>query len=171
MKAWSDIAVTANLVTDHYSQSGFRRQGATDHTTTGHAGSTLTAGGNLDIQAGHDITTQASAQSAGNNTTLAAGNDLNLNAAQTGEQSRETHSSGTDRTTVFAGGDITLAAGQDINSQAAGLIAEGDVALQAGRDINLMAAETITGDSSHSKNKQTIHKSVRQQGYRPGYRA
>jgi len=168
LKAWGDIAVTANQVTDHYSQSGFHRQAATDHTTTGNAGSTLTAGGNLDIQAGHDITAQASALSAGNNTTLAAGNDLNLNAAQTGEQSRrgnsETHSSGTERTTVSAGGDIALAAGQDINSQAAGLAAEGDVTLQAGRDINLLAAESTTGDSSHSKNKQTIHESVRQQG-------
>ncbi|MRT12483.1 filamentous hemagglutinin N-terminal domain-containing protein [Enterobacteriaceae bacterium RIT711] len=166
MDAWGDIAITANQVTHRYSQSGFRGTEATSTESVTQQGSTISAGGNLDMQAGNDLTVEASAVNAGNNATLIAGNDLNLNAGQTSESSSkgssETHSTDNDHTTITAGGDLGLAAGQDINSQAAGIAAEGNVAMQAGRDVNLLAAETTEGDSDKAKKKVEINESVRQ---------
>ncbi|SUW65724.1 Filamentous hemagglutinin [Buttiauxella agrestis] len=166
MLADGNINVTANQMTDSESQSGFWRKDATSSESVTQQGSTISAGGNLGVQAGNDITIEASSASAGDNATLIAGNDLNLNAGQTSESSSkgnsETHSTDNARTTITAGGDLALAAGQDINSQAAGLAAEGDVAMQAGRDVNLMAEETTAGDSYHAKKKVEINESVRQ---------
>ena len=166
MNAWGDIAITANQVTHGYSQSGFRGTEATSTESVTQQGSTLSAGGNLGIQAGKDLTVEASAVNAGNNVTLIAGNDLNLNAAKTSESASkgkgESHSTDNARTTITAGGDLALVAGQDINSQAAGLAAEGNVAMQAGRDVNLMAAETTEGGSYKAKKKVEINESVRQ---------
>ncbi|MCT4700277.1 hemagglutinin repeat-containing protein, partial [Dryocola boscaweniae] len=168
MKAWGDIAVTANQITESYSQSGFRGKDATSKESVTQSGSTITAGGNLGMQAGNDLTLAASAVNAGGNATLMAGNDLNLNAAQTGESASkgksESHSTDVARTTVSSGGDLQLAAGRDINSQAAGLAAENDVAMQAGRDVNLLAQETTEGNSYKAKKKVEINESVRQQG-------
>ncbi|WP_237932446.1 hemagglutinin repeat-containing protein, partial [Buttiauxella sp. S19-1] len=168
MDAWGDIAITANQVTHSYSQSGFRGTQATSTESVTQQGSTISAGGNLGIQAGNDLTVEASAVNAGNNVTLIAGNDLNLNAGQTSETSSkgksETHSTDNARTTITAGGDLAVAAGQDINSQAAGLAAEGNVAMQAGRDVNLQAEASVDGSSSRSGKKTVIDESVRQQG-------
>ncbi|MCP2002711.1 UNVERIFIED_ORG: filamentous hemagglutinin [Buttiauxella agrestis ATCC 33320] len=166
MDAWGDIAITANQATHRYSQSGFRGTEATSTESVTQQGSTISAGGNLGIQAGNDLTVEASAVNAGNNVTLIAGNDLNLNAGQTSETSSkgksETHSTDNARTTITAGGDLALVTGQDINSQAAGIAAEGNVGMQAGRDVNLLAAETTEGNSYHAKKKVEINESVRQ---------
>ncbi len=166
MLADGNINVTANQMTDSDSQSGFRGKDATSSESVTQQGSTISAGGNLGIQAGNDVTLEASSVSAGNNATLIAGNDLSLSAGQTSESNSrgksETHSTDNARTTITAGGDLALAAGQDINSQAAGIAAEGDVAMQAGRDVNLMAAETTEGDSYKAKKKVEINESVRQ---------
>ncbi|HEY3589483.1 MAG TPA: hemagglutinin repeat-containing protein, partial [Buttiauxella sp.] len=168
MNAWGDIAVTANEATHHYSQSGFRGWDATSTSSTAYQGSMITVGGRLGMQAGNDLTLEASSVNAGGNATLVAGNDLNLNAAQTRENTSkgkgETHSTGVDRTTVTSGGNLTLAAGQDINGQAAAIAAEGNVGLQAGRDVNLLAQKTSEGSSDTAKKKVDIDESVRQQG-------
>ena len=166
MLADGNINVTANQMTDSESQSGFRHKDATSSESVTQQGSTISAGGNLGIQAGNDVTLEASSVSVGNNAMLIAGNDLNLNAAQTSETrskgKSENHSTDNARTTITAGGDLALAAGQDINSQAAGMAAEGDVAMQVGRDVNLLAAETTAGDSYKAKKKVEINESVRQ---------
>lgn len=130
--------------------------------------STITAGGNLVMNAGKDLTAQAGDISAGKNASLSAGNDLNLNAETTGTSRRDggktRYSNGIDRTTVSAGEDLTLAAGRDINSQAAGLAAENDVNMKAGRDVNLLAEATGEGSSSKSKRNTSIRDYVRQKG-------
>ncbi|MCE2002901.1 hemagglutinin repeat-containing protein, partial [Enterobacter asburiae] len=131
-------------------------------------GSNVSAGGNLLVNAGHNLDVTASDLKAGGSAGLSAGNDLNLNAAQTSESSRkgksESHSTGLDRTTISAGDNLVLKAGQDINAQAAALAAEKSVGLQAGRDVNLAAEETTQGDSYKSGRKKVINESVRQSG-------
>ena len=172
LNAWNDIAITGNQNVTGSAQSGFgnrwQKVDPTSTTTVTTVGSQIAAGGNMAIQAGHDLTVTASSISAGKNAALAAGNDLNLNSATTSQNDvkgkRETHSTGLDRTTLTSGGDLALQAGRDLNSQAAGIAADKDVTLQAGRDVNLLAAETGSGNSYKSGKKVEINESVRQQG-------
>ncbi|WP_223565362.1 hemagglutinin repeat-containing protein [Pantoea sp. OVA07A] len=172
LNAWNDIAITGNQNVTGSAQSGFgnrwQKVDPTSTTTVTTVGSQIAAGGNMAMQAGHDLTVTASSISAGKNAALAAGNDLNLNSATTSQNDvkgkRETHSTGLDRTTLTSGGDLALQAGRDLNSQAAGIAADKDVTLQAGRDVNLLAAETGSGNSYKSGKKVEINESVRQQG-------
>lgn len=172
LNAWNDIAITGNQNVTGTSQSGFgnrwQKVDATSTTTVNTVGSQISAGGNMAMQAGHDLTVTASSINAGKNAALAAGNDLNLNSATSSQNDvkgkRETHSTGLDRTTLTSGGDLALQAGRDLNSQAAGIAADKDVTLQAGRDVNLLAAETGSGNSYKSGKKVEINESVRQQG-------
>jgi filamentous hemagglutinin len=172
LNAWNDIAITGNQNVTGSAQSGFgnrwQKVDPTSTTTVTTVGSQIAAGGNMAIQAGHDLTVTASSISAGKNAALAAGNDLNLNSATTSQNDvkgkRETHSTGLDRTTLTSGGDLALQAGRDLNSQAAGIAADKDVTLLAGRDVNLLAAETGSGNSYKSGKKVEINESVRQQG-------
>ncbi|WP_172608296.1 hemagglutinin repeat-containing protein [Pantoea agglomerans] len=172
LNAWNDIAITGNQNVTGSAQSGFgsrwQKVDPTSTTTVTTVGSQIAAGGNMAMQAGHDLTVTASNISAGKNAALAAGNDLNLNSATTSQNDvkgkRETHSTGLDRTTLTSGGDLALQAGRDLNSQAAGIAADKDVTLLAGRDVNLLAAETGSGNSYKSGKKVEINESVRQQG-------
>ncbi|SUB16218.1 Filamentous hemagglutinin [Pantoea agglomerans] len=172
LNAWNDIAITGNQNVTGSAQSGFgnrwQKVDPTSTTSVTTVGSQIAAGGNMAMQAGHDLTVTASNISAGKNAALAAGNDLNLNSATTSQNDvkgkRETHSTGLDRTTLTSGGDLALQAGRDLNSQAAGIAADKDVTLQAGRDVNLLAAETGSGNSYKSGKKVEINESVRQQG-------
>ncbi|MGY8615711.1 hemagglutinin repeat-containing protein [Pantoea agglomerans] len=172
LNAWNDIAITGNQNVTGSAQSGFgnrwQKVDPTSTTTVTTVGSQIVAGGNMAMQAGHDLTVTASNISAGKNAALAAGNALNLNSATTSQNDvkgkRETHSTGLDRTTLTSGGDLALQAGRDLNSQAAGIAADKDVTLQAGRDVNLLAAETGSGNSYKSGKKVEINESVRQQG-------
>lgn len=172
LNAWNDIAITGNQNVTGSAQSGsgnrWQKVDATSTKTVNTVGSQIAAGGNLAMQAGHDLTVTASSINAGKNAALAAGNDLNLNSATTSQNDvkgkRETHSTGLDRTTLTSGGDLALQAGRDLNSQAAGMAADKDVTLQAGRDVNLLAAETGSGNSYKSGKKVEINESVRQQG-------
>ncbi|WP_338843361.1 hemagglutinin repeat-containing protein [Citrobacter europaeus] len=167
MEAWGDIAVNANQINDARSHSG-RWITETGRSSVDWQGSTISAGGNLGINAGNNLNVTASDVNAGGNAQLTAGNDLNLNAATTQQSSRnggsESHSTGLSRTTVSAGDNLVLKAGQDINSHAAGLAAENDVGLQAGRDVNMLAEATTDGDSYRAKKKTVVNDAVRQQG-------
>lgn len=167
MAAWGDIAVNANQINDARSHSG-RRVTETGRSSVDWQGSTISAGGNLGINAGNNLNVTASNVNAWGNAQLTAGNDLNLNAATTQQNSRnggsESHSTGLSRTTVSAGDNLVLKAGQDINSHAAGLAAENDVGLLAGRDVNLLAEATTDGDSYRAKKKTVVNDAVRQQG-------
>ncbi|QZX97028.1 hemagglutinin repeat-containing protein [Pantoea alfalfae] len=172
LNAWNDIAITGNQNVTGSAQSGsgnrWQKVDATSTKTVNTVGSQIAAGGNMTMQAGHDLTVTASSINAGKNAALAAGNDLNLNSATTSQNDvkgkRETHSTGLDRTTLTSGGDLALQAGRDLNSQAAGLATDKNVTLQAGRDVNLLAAETGSGNSYKSGKKVEINESVRQQG-------
>jgi filamentous hemagglutinin len=170
--AGHNVAVNSNQVVAADAQSGFKngwqKITATSDSTTSNQGSEIIAGGNVALQAGHDLQLTASSVSAGNNTVLAAGNDISLNTAATEQNTtqgkNETHSTGVDRTSLTSGGDLTINAGRDLTSQAAALAAEGDIGLQAGRDINLEAKATTSGNSERGSKKTVINETVRQQG-------
>lgn len=171
MTAGGNIAVNAIQKNDIYTQTGFSARKTIVDSSVGWQGSAISAisaGGGLAMQAGNDLTVNASSLNAGNNAQLSAGNDLNLNAGQSSANNQngnsETHSTGQTRTTVSAGDNLVLTAGQDINANAAGLAAEKSVGLQAGRDVNLLAEATTQGDSYHSSNKTVINEQVSQQG-------
>ncbi|WP_371824365.1 filamentous hemagglutinin N-terminal domain-containing protein [Pantoea sp. Z09] len=172
LNAWNDIAITGNQQVEGQSQGGEKvRWYTTEKTssqTVSYAGSQLSAGGDLALEAGHDLSVTASSLAGKGNTALAAGNDLLLNSAATSQNSskgnKETHSSDVDRTTITSGGDLSLSAGQDLTSQAAAIVAEGDVGLQAGRDISLNAEASRAGNSERGSKKTVINEAVRQQG-------
>lgn len=170
--AGHNVAVNSNQVVTADAQSGFKngwqKITATSDSTTSNQGSEIIAGGNVALQAGHDLQLTASSVSAGNNTVLAAGNDISLNTAATEQNTtqgkNETHSTGVDRTSLTSGGDLTINAGRDLTSQAAALAAEGDIGLQAGRDIYLDAEATTSGNSERGSKKTVINETVRQHG-------
>ncbi|WP_336769044.1 hemagglutinin repeat-containing protein [Pantoea endophytica] len=122
----------------------------------------------LSLKSGNDINITGASLNAGGDLLLNAWHDLSLSNIATSENrkvgNKETHSSGAERSTVSSGGNLTLVAGQDITSQAAALAAEGDIGLKAGRDINLNAAESDSGNSERSSKKTVINETVRQQG-------
>ncbi|WP_444507553.1 hemagglutinin repeat-containing protein, partial [Enterobacter chuandaensis] len=106
LNAWGDIAVNANQINDAYSSSREK----TGRSSVTYQGSNVAAGGNLLVNAGHNLDVTASDLKAGGSAGLSAGNDLNLNAAQTSESSQkgksESHSTGLDRTTISAGDNL-----------------------------------------------------------------
>mgnify|MGYP001236415927 CR=1 FL=1 len=162
MKAWGDIAVSANQLTNGEQRNGTHWQDISWQ------GSAISSGGNLVAQAGHDLTLSASQMMSEGSALLRAGNDLSLNSAETrkesGKKRSESFTTGLARSDITSGGGLTLLAGRDITSQAAELAAKEDVGIQAGRDVNLAAEATTQGDSYKSGRKKVINESVRQQG-------
>lgn len=162
MKAWGDIAVNANQLTNGDQRNGTHWQDISWQ------GSTISSGGNLVAQAGHDLTLSASQMMSEGSALLQAGNDLNLNSDETrkesGKKRSESFTTGLARSSITSGDDLTLLAGRDITSQAAELTAKEDVGIQAGRDVNLAAEATTQGDSDKSGRKKVINEAVRQQG-------
>lgn len=172
LNAWNDIAIKGNQQIEGQSQGGEKvgwyKTEKTSTQTVSNVGSQITAGGNLALNAGHDLSITASSLAGKGDTALAAGNDVNLNSAATSQNSskgnKESHTSDVDRTAITSGGDLSLSAGRDLTSQAAAIVADGDVGLQAGRDINLNAEESRTGNSERGSKKTVINETVRQQG-------
>ena len=172
LNAWNDIAIKSNQQIEGQSQGGEKvgwyKTEKSSTQTVGNVGSQITAGGNLALNAGHDLSITASSLAGKGDTALAAGNDVNLNSAVTSQNSskgnKESHISDADRTAITSGGDLSISAGRDLNSQAAAIVADGDVGLQAGRNINLNAEESRTGNSERGSKKTVINETVRQQG-------
>lgn len=82
MNAAGDIAVNANHINDAQSHAG-RWTDETSRSSQGWQGSSISAGGDLGINAGNNLNLTASDVNAGGSAVLTAGNDLNLNAATT----------------------------------------------------------------------------------------
>ncbi|MGV7182471.1 two-partner secretion domain-containing protein [Xanthomonas axonopodis] len=138
-------------------------------------GTEFTAGGNLAMQAGNDITlTAASAATKEGGITLAAGNDVNLLAASEqhdavqdmtkkkkgtfSSKTTTTHDAWQDTvavTTTLSGDTVQIAAGNDLLSQGAQVASTGDVVLAAGNNLTLDAVQN-THSEEHEK---TVKKS------------
>ncbi|SON96082.1 MULTISPECIES: hemagglutinin repeat-containing protein [Xanthomonas] len=138
-------------------------------------GTEFTAGGNLAMQAGNDITlTAASAATKEGGITLAAGNDVNLLAASEqhdavqdmtkkkkgtfSSKTTTTHDAWQDTvavTTTLSGDTVQIAAGNDLLSQGAQVASTGDVVLAAGNNLTL---DTVQNTHSEEHEK-TVKKS------------
>ncbi|TDR79784.1 hemagglutinin repeat-containing protein [Paludibacterium purpuratum] len=119
--------------------------------------SSVNAGGDVQLQAGHDASLAAAALQAGSGqATLLASNDVKLSAVATrnasgwwdmggsrGDQSDVTQNG----VQVTSGTGLTVAAGQDLAAQAADLSAQKGLAqLSAGRDLTLDTATNVHDD-------------------------
>ena len=119
-----------------------------EHISSGATRSTLTSGGDLQLQAGRDLNSQAAALVADNDVSLRAGRDVNLNTQQSreyqeshgGRQQRVNESIRQQGTEIASGGDTRIQAGRDATLNATQAQASGDVAVSAGRDIALNSA-------------------------------
>ncbi|PKV14977.1 filamentous hemagglutinin [Xanthomonas prunicola] len=133
-------------------------------------GTEFSAGGNLAMQAGNDITlTAATAATKEGGITLAAGNDVNLLAASEqhdavqdmtkkkkgtfSSKTTTTHDEWRDNvavTTTLSGDTVQIAAGNDLLSQGAQIVGTGDVTLAAGNNLTLETAQNAHSEE-HDK--------------------
>ncbi|MBB5865793.1 filamentous hemagglutinin [Xanthomonas arboricola] len=138
-------------------------------------GTEFSAGGDLAMQAGNDITlTAANAVSKNGAISLAAGNDVNLLAASEqhdavqdmtkkkkgtfSSKTTTTHDEWHDTvavTTTLSGDTVQIAAGNDLLSQGAQVASTGDVVLAAGNNLTL---DTVQNTHSEEHEK-TVKKS------------
>ncbi|MEQ7416490.1 hemagglutinin repeat-containing protein [Xanthomonas campestris pv. campestris] len=138
-------------------------------------GTEFSAGGDLAMQAGNDITlTAATAASKNGAISLAAGNDVNLLAASEqhdavqdmtkkkkgtfSSKTTTTHDEWHDNvavTTTLSGDTVQIAAGNDLLSQGAQVASTGDVVLAAGNNLTL---DTVQNTHSEEHEK-TVKKS------------
>lgn len=162
LKALDNISLTGNQLVER------DQHGRNINETVTHQGSSVNSGGNLNLQAGRDLTVTGSNLNAGGSAALWAGNDLTLDVAKNSRHSQTSNMDILDtsntRTAISVGKDLSLAAGRDLNSMGAALAAQENVGLQAGRDVNLEAAESTHSDKYTAKKKVDINESVRQQG-------
>ncbi|ELH3241682.1 hemagglutinin repeat-containing protein [Salmonella enterica] len=108
----------------------------------------ITAGDNVTLVAGRDVTSQAAGIVAGGNVGIQAGRDVSLlaEASVTGSSSHSKKSTVIDEsirqqgTEIASSGNTTIIAGRDLNAEAAQVTASGDIGVAAGRDVNLTTA-------------------------------
>ncbi|HET6395666.1 MAG TPA: hemagglutinin repeat-containing protein [Pseudoxanthomonas sp.] len=139
---------------------------ATTTSTQGLDVQALVAGGDLVLEAGHDVNLAAARLEAGRNLAVTAGNDLNATTLTTTDTSSTLETRRRFRratttvdetvhgTTFNAGGDVALQAGRDVNLAAATVASDtGAVAVAGGRDVNLLAAR-----ETHAFAQETVKK-------------
>jgi len=147
MAAGSDIIITANEMATSEGRSG-RNRTTTETASVTHQGSTLTAGGDLTLQAGNDVNARAAAMAAEGDVGIQAGRDVNLlaeatttrSSSQGGKKTVIDESVRQQGTAIASGGNTVILAGRDVTAQAAEVTAQGDIGVAAGRDVNLTTA-------------------------------
>lgn len=128
---------------------------------------TVTAGRDLSLGAGRDLTAVASQIDAVRNLALAAGEDLSLTSA-----ANEAHSFSRSKkvtqskdqvtqvsTTVKAGGDVSLSAGQDMAIVASQVKGKGDVDIDAERDLTIASDQDESASYYLKKSKGSFGRS------------
>lgn len=139
----------------------FHRNGGTENHESHAAVATVTAGDNLTLAAGRDITSQAAGIAAENNVAIQAGRDVNLMAesasagdSYTSKKKKAINESVRQQgTEITSGGNTTIVAGRDVTAQAADVYANGNAAVVAGRDITLTTA--TESDYEYREKKKT----------------
>ncbi|WP_024913292.1 hemagglutinin repeat-containing protein [Chania multitudinisentens] len=135
-----------NLLT--HEENTRQKNNGTEQRSNDATRSTVTSGGDLALEAGRDINSQAAAIAADNNVSLSAGRDVNLNTQQTsqysesksGKRQQVNEAIRQQGTEIASGGNTTISADRDATLNAAQVQASGDVAVSAGRDITLNSA-------------------------------
>ncbi|PVZ15419.1 MULTISPECIES: filamentous hemagglutinin N-terminal domain-containing protein [unclassified Pseudomonas] len=151
LTAANDVLIAAAEETNSSSRQD-KRHSFSQSNTTQHA-SEVTAGTDLSVKAGNDLSVVASHLKAGGNASLEAGNDLNLASAANETASaynykghgkkvkqQEDHISQV-ATTVETGGDVTAKAGQNLTLVASQIDAGGEAYVYAGDQLNVLAAQ------------------------------
>ncbi|CNG77116.1 putative adhesin/hemolysin precursor [Yersinia frederiksenii] len=170
MQAGGDIAVKANttLSNNEHNKQQDKRNGYQKSEQRDSLSSDISAGGDLTLNAGNDVSLTASELAAKGNVGLSAGRDISLETAERNSQQKtnnsENRTNDATRSVITSGNNLTLDAGRDINSQAAALVSDNDTTLKAGRDVSLNAQQSSTYSESHGDRKQQINESIRQQG-------
>ncbi|EJE0326119.1 hemagglutinin repeat-containing protein [Salmonella enterica] len=108
----------------------------------------ITAGDNVTLVAGRDVTSQAAGIAAEGNVGIQAGRDVSLlaEASVTGSSLHSKKNTVIDEsvrqqgTEISSGGNTTITAGRDVNAEAAQVNASGDIGMVAGRDVNVTTA-------------------------------
>ncbi|WP_313387883.1 hemagglutinin repeat-containing protein [Achromobacter aegrifaciens] len=143
LKAGNDIALTSTGASENF--------GSTWGTHV--SGVARVDAGNLNMQAGRDITLTAAQVSVKDDARLQAGRDIALETLTEshGEtlvlNKKNRHDLSTSSevgSSIAAGGNLALVAGQDVNARAAEVNSEKTLAVVAGRDINISAGEAST---------------------------
>jgi len=148
------LTATAGSIENLASISNIAVTGGSEQLFNG--GGTISAGGNLALQAVDSITSLGSTISAGGDLTAVAQN-INLGVvtvatadALTSKNKASTYDSLTNiGSTITAGGDLTLAATGDLDITASAVNATGTALLLAGNDVNITTA-TNNVDSTSS---------------------
>src|SRR5690554_2015846 len=119
------------------------------------------AGGNLDIQAGRDLTAVASRIESGHNMQLVAGNDLTLASAANESHHYSKSKKRTSQrdliqqrgTEVISGGSFAAVSGNDLTLISSNVTASNEAYLVAGGKVQLLAEQDIDYSFSEKKKK------------------
>ncbi|OHX14463.1 hypothetical protein BI347_13830 [Chromobacterium sphagni] len=125
----------------------------TDDAIHSQAGSSIQAGGDLQLQAGNDLKLQAAEVQAGGNASLQAGHDLDIASRETRYNLGDSNRYGSFQyqqvdhagSQLNIGGNLALTAGNDLTLSGSGVKAGGSVLALAGNNLTLES----TQDSKH----------------------
>lgn len=134
-------------------------------------GTTITGGGNVTLDAGHDVNARAATVTAAGDLDVRAGNDITIESGRAVNDTAfhiQTSSKGilTSTTTTvdgqmhsntaigssFSGANVNMKAGQDLNIVGSDVNASGNAVLSAGSNVNIVsAAQETSNDVSYSR--------------------
>lgn len=140
-----------------------------DHVTQ--MGAQVSAGQDIGIRAGRDLTATASQLEARRDLALNAGGDILLASAANEDHfyskskkvTRSSDKIAQQSTTVQAGRDVTVDAGQDLTLVASHVKASNNVALDAEQDINILSAKDESASFYFKKKKGSFGRSSSKQ--------
>uniref|UniRef100_UPI00387839D9 hemagglutinin repeat-containing protein n=1 Tax=Klebsiella michiganensis TaxID=1134687 RepID=UPI00387839D9 len=140
-----------------------RRTGGSESHQSSADKTSVTAGDNVTLVAGRDVTSQAAGIAAEGNVGIQAGRDVNLLSEEsvTGSSSHSKKKTVIDEsvrqqvTNIASGGTTAIIAGRDVNAEAAQVTASGDIGMAAGRDMYLT---TATESNYHYKEETKTKK-------------
>ncbi|QTT90335.1 filamentous hemagglutinin N-terminal domain-containing protein [Pseudomonas chlororaphis] len=170
MAATGNLTLASAADEQHSYSSSKKYKGQYDKVSQ--VATTLTAGGDVDLSAGNDLTLISSRITAGDEAYLVAGDKLELLAAQDSEYSlydkKKKGGWGSKKTQrdevtdvknigseIKTGGDLTLVSGGNQKYQAAKLESGQDITLQSGGDITFEAVKDLHQES-HEKSDSNL---------------
>ncbi|HFV9274704.1 TPA: hemagglutinin repeat-containing protein [Enterobacter asburiae] len=157
LQAGRDVNLAAEETTQGDSYKSGRKKVINE--SVRQSGTDITAGGNVTVIAGRDVTAQAADVYAAGDTAVAAGRDITLSTATESDYAyreekktsggflskktthtihEETHTR--EKGTQLSGDNVALRAGNNLTVQGSSVAAERDVALKAGNDLTVEAA-------------------------------
>ncbi|WP_223533549.1 filamentous hemagglutinin N-terminal domain-containing protein [Pseudomonas sp. GL-RE-20] len=168
MAATDNLTLSSAADEEHFYSASHHVTKQTDHVSQ--VGTRLSAGGNVALSAGQDLTLLSSRVSAGDEAYLVAGGNLELLAAQDSDYSlydmkKKGGFGGSSKTKrdevtdvknigseITSGGDLTLVSGGDQRYQGAKLNSGNDLTLDSGSSITFEAVKDLHQES-HEKSK------------------